>query len=133
VYELEVSRAGAGAGGAAAAAAADAARQAQLVLHSARDLVDLAAWAPPGATFLRVVDRAAEQLVSAHVTHGGMRLLVLHEQRNEEGIRHFCAEVAELYAKVLLNPFYTIGSRIESREFDARVRMLARRHLGLMT
>jgi hypothetical protein len=34
---------------------------------------------------------------------------------------------------VLLNPFYTIGSRIESREFDARVRMLARRHLGLMT
>ena len=111
----------------------DAARQAQLVLHASLDLVDLAVQgpSPSAATYLKVVERVGERMVSAHVTHGGVRLLVLHEARNEEGIRLFCAEVAELYAKVLLNPFYTPASRIESREFDARVRLLARRHLGL--
>jgi len=123
----------------------EAARQAQLVLHAALDAVDaqLAGFGPGGGggggagpahapCFLRVVDRAAEQLVSAHVTHSGVRLLVLHlDARNEEGIRQFCAEVAELYAKALLNPFHVPGTRVASREFDARVRLLARKHLGM--
>ena len=36
----------------------------------------------------------------------------------------------ELYIKVLLNPFYAPGSRIESAEFDARVQEKARRYVG---
>lgn len=108
----------------------DAARQAQFVLHASLDQVDLVIWNNP-AVYLKVIDRVSEQMVSAHVTHSGARILVLHEQRNEEGIRVFCAEVAELLAKLQLNPFYVIGSRIENKEFDARVRLLARRHLGI--
>lgn len=30
----------------------------------------------------------------------------------------------------MLNPFYTPDARIESREFDARVKALVKRHLG---
>jgi hypothetical protein len=105
------------------------ARAAQFILHASLDMVDMNMWATP-STYLKVVDRHSEQLVSAYVTPGGLRFLVLHETRNEEGIRAFATEVHELYAKLALNPFYTPGTRIESKDFDARVRACARRHLG---
>ena len=59
--------------------------------------------------------------------------MVLHQQeaRLEEGVKNFCTEAHELYVKVLLNPFYVPNKRIESKEFDARIRALARRHLGM--
>jgi len=81
-------------------------------------------------SYLKVVDRHNELLVSAYVTPGGGRFMLLHDGRNDDGIRGFCAEVHELYVKVLLNPFYTPHTRIESRDFDARVRALARRYIG---
>lgn len=34
------------------------------------------------------------------------------------------------FPQVMLNPFYTPDARIESREFDARVKALVKRHLG---
>ena len=64
------------------------------------------------------------------MTHGGARFLVLPEARNEEGIRTFCTEVHELSVKVLLNPLYAPHAAVESKEFDTRVRALARRYLG---
>ena len=107
-----------------------AAADAEYLLHASLDLVDLAMWSSPG-TFLKVVDRHAEQLVSAYVTPGGARLLVLHDARADEGVRAFCAEVHEVYTRLLLNPFYAPGARIESAAFDARVRQLARRYFAL--
>ena len=58
--------------------------------------------------------------------------MLLHEgaRGNEESIRSFFADVHELLLKVLLNPFYVQHSRIEAREFDARVKAVARRHIG---
>lgn len=76
------------------------------------------------------MDRYNEQMVSAYVTPSGVRLMLLHDVRNEEGIRSFCTEVHELYVKVLLNPFHTPGAKVESKDFDTRVRALARRYLG---
>jgi hypothetical protein len=62
----------------------DVARNAQFLLHAALDSVDLAAAAPAAtSTYLKVVDRHQEQLVSAYVTPGGARFLVLHDARNE--------------------------------------------------
>jgi hypothetical protein len=69
-------------------------------------------------------------MVSAYVTAGGIRMLLLHDARNEEGIKQFCTEVNELYIKLLLNPFYIPHTKIDNKDFDARVRALARRHLG---
>jgi len=45
--------------------------------------------------------------------------------------RAFFQETHELYVKVLMDPFYTPGSRIVGRDFDERVRALARRYLGV--
>ncbi len=106
------------------------ARAAQFILHASLDMVDVASWTT-SACYLKVVDRHSEQLVSAYATQGGLRMLVLHDARNEEGIRLFCGEVHELYCKLCLNPFYVPGSKIESRDFDAWVWALGWGHLGL--
>lgn len=85
---------------------------------------------PARCRYLRVVDRHENQLVSAYVTPGGYRFMLLHEGRNDEGIRGFFTEVHELLLKAALNPFHVPHGRIEAREFDGRVRSAARRHLG---
>ena len=77
-----------------------------------------------------MVDRHESQMVSAYVTPGGYRFMLLHEARNEEGIRAFFTEAHELLLKAMLNPFYVPHGRIEAKEFDARVKALARRYLG---
>ena len=78
-------------------------RNAALALHAALDGVDRALSAggggSSGACFLKVVDRANELLVSAHVTAGGARLLLLHDGRAEDGVRAFFGEVAELWVR----------------------------------
>ena len=74
-----------------------------------------------------------------------MKFVLLHEGKNDEGIRLFFNEVWELYVKVsgaawkpstpadneqtMLNPFHTAHSGIVSGVFDARVRASARKHL----
>ena len=73
----------------------DVARSAQFLLHAALDCVDLAMWAS-SATYLKVVERHNDQLVSAYVTPGGARFLVLHEVRSDDGVRAFCNEAHEV-------------------------------------
>ena len=107
----------------------DTTRTAHFVLHAALDAVDRAI-NTSNATFLKVVDRHNELLVSAYVTAGGARLLLLHDGRSEDSTRVFFTEVHELYVKTLLNPFYHPLSRIGSKDFDERVKVLARRYLG---
>ena len=121
IYELDLSRAVPGRG-------EDAARGAQFLLHSALDNVDSALWTSKEC-YLKVVDRHNEQLVSAYVTAGGLKLLLLHEARGEAAAAVFFGEVHELLVKVGLNPFYVPGSRLDvvHKDFDARVKALARR------
>lgn len=75
-----------------------------------------------------------------------MKFVLLHEGKNDEGIRGFFAEVWELYVKVclldnvrmnlhcilmqtMMNPFHTAHSIIRSNVFDSRVRASARKYL----
>lgn len=74
-----------------------------------------------------------------------MKFVLLHEGKNDEGIRAFFTEVWELYLKVsglcywlmkidgggqtMMNPFHTAHSMIVSVVFDARVRASAKKHL----
>ncbi|KAJ4777913.1 Trafficking protein particle complex subunit 2 [Rhynchospora pubera] len=104
------------------------AHQHQFILHAALDLVQDLAWTT-SAMFLRSVDRFNDLTVSVYVTAGHTRLMLLHDSRNEDGIKNFFQEVHELYVKTLLNPLYLIGSRITSAHFDTRVRALARKFL----
>ncbi|EFH65549.1 predicted protein [Arabidopsis lyrata subsp. lyrata] len=106
----------------------DAAQLHQFILHAALDVVQDLAWTT-SAMFLKSVDRFNDLVVSVYVTAGHTRLMLLHDSRNEDGIKSFFQEVHELYIKILLNPLYLPGSRITSSHFDTKVRALARKYL----
>ena len=65
------------------------------------------------------------------MTGGQTRLLLLHDRSitNNDGIKNFFQEVHETYVKAMLNPLYKMGSRIENKEFKAKVRSFAVRYL----
>ncbi|GMQ08877.1 hypothetical protein CsSME_00052427 [Camellia sinensis var. sinensis] len=129
----------------------DAAQQHQFILHAALDIVQDLAWTT-SAMFLKAIDRFNDLVVSVYVTAGHIlnlflidsffiplfsltihvihtRLMLLHDSRNDDGIKSFFQEVHELYIKILLNPLYLPGSRITSSHFDTKVRALARKYL----
>ncbi|EIW82240.1 Sedlin [Coniophora puteana RWD-64-598 SS2] len=82
-----------------------------------------------GAMYLKSVDKFNEWTVSAFVTPGNMKFILLHESKNDEGIRLFFHDVWELYVKTALNAFHTAHSAIRSPVFDTRVRASAKKHL----
>ncbi|KAH8113412.1 transport protein particle complex subunit [Phellopilus nigrolimitatus] len=82
-----------------------------------------------GAMYLKAVDKFNEWTVSAFVTPGNMKFILLHEGKNDDGIRAFFMDVWELYVKTLLNPFHSAYTPIRSTVFDTRVRASAKRHL----
>eukprot|EP00611_Tribonema_gayanum_P012384 TRINITY_DN23011_c0_g1_i1.p1 TRINITY_DN23011_c0_g1~~TRINITY_DN23011_c0_g1_i1.p1 ORF type:complete len:140 (-),score=30.12 TRINITY_DN23011_c0_g1_i1:27-446(-) len=96
----------------------------QFIIHSSLDLVERKQWFA-AYPYLRVVDKFNEQMVSAYLTAAGVRLMLLHDGRSEEGIGSFFKDVHELYVKHMLNPFYRFDTPIISPEFDERVRALA--------
>ncbi|KAF7840160.1 trafficking protein particle complex subunit 2 [Senna tora] len=116
----------------------DAAQLHQFILHAALDIVQDLAWTT-SAMYLKSIDRFNDLVVSVYVTavycdifldlsiH--TRFMLLHDSRNDDGIKSFFQEVHELYIKILLNPLYLPGSRITSSHFDTKVRALARKYL----
>ncbi len=83
---------------------------------------------------MKVVDKINDWLVSAYLTAGGDRLLLLHDTRNEEPIRAFFLEAYEIYLKVLLNPFYERGMALEGAGgsfpmFDTKIKQIYKKFL----
>ncbi|KZT12964.1 Sedlin [Laetiporus sulphureus 93-53] len=79
--------------------------------------------------YLKSVDKFNEWTVSAFVTPGNMKFVLLHEGRNDDGIKALFIEVWELYVKTMLNPFHTAHTPIRSPVFDAKVRASAKKYL----
>ena len=79
-----------------------------------------------------MVDTFNEYSVSAHVTAGQTRLLLLHDRhmRNEDGVRLFLSDVYDLYLRVMLNQLQlsTDTKIINDAAFDAKVRALAKKY-----
>jgi hypothetical protein len=71
-----------------------------------------------------------QQYVSTFLTAGNIKFVLLHGGRGEESIKNFFYEVHELYVKLSMNPFYQYDTPITSKEFDKRVRAVARRYLS---
>lgn len=98
----------------------------QFVLHASLDAVDEAMWTTK-EPHLKTVDRFNNLFVTAFVTPANTRFLLLHDGKNDDNIRAFFMDVYELFLRVLLNPFFTPTTKITSKEFDRKVRLLAKR------
>ncbi|KAF5369830.1 hypothetical protein D9758_001250 [Tetrapyrgos nigripes] len=79
--------------------------------------------------YLKSVDKFNEWTVSAFITPGNSKFILLHEGKNDEGIRGFFMEVWELYVKTMMNPFYSAQRTVRSNVFDGRVRAAAKKYL----
>lgn len=99
----------------------------QFIIHAALDNVDEECLGN-GNMYLKVIDRFADLYVSAYVTSSNIRLMLIHEDKNEDGIKNFFSEVHEMLIKVMLNPMFEL-SRAFPSGFDGKVKISAKKFL----
>lgn len=87
--------------------------------------------------YLGKVDHFYGLAVTAYLTYGEMKFVMIHGNMNngdvqidDNSVKAFYQEVHELYIKTLMNPFYKINDPITSPAFDSRVRAAARKYLN---
>ncbi|AQZ13268.1 TRS20 (YBR254C) [Zygosaccharomyces parabailii] len=87
--------------------------------------------------YLGKVDHFYGLAITAYLTYGGMKLVMIHGnsssanvQVDDNMVKSFYQGVHELYVKTLMNPFYKVNEPISNPAFDCRVRALARKYLN---
>ncbi len=60
------------------------------------------------------------------MTAAQVKFLLLHDGKSEDTIKLFFRDVYEVYLRVMMNPFYSARTPIQSTAFSQKVRSLAR-------
>ncbi|KAG4303346.1 hypothetical protein PCANB_000326 [Pneumocystis canis] len=100
----------------------------QFIIHATLDLVEEIQWVSH-TMHMKSLDTFHQATISTFLTAGNIKFMLLHEIRNEEGIRHFFQEVYDLYTKCLMNPFYEVDMPITSFIFEQKVKSIAKKYL----